>query len=273
MTPISPAERSLAPVDVAQGDWVLRIRVGTAGWAIPSGASSAFRSEGANLSRYASVFDGVEINSTFKKVHRPGTFGRWANCVGPGFQFSVKAPKSVTHDAGGLGRQDCLEAFLDRVAHLGRSLGPLLIQFPPKLAFDAERFDALWRPIRERGAWLVACEPRHQSWFEPEVDGWLAERRIARVGADPALHPGSGDPGGWRGLSYYRLHGSPRVYYSAYGARYLRSLAARLKADEAETIWCIFDNTASGAATTDALTLLALLAPPGPAEQTTGVSN
>jgi len=238
----------------------VRIRVGTAGWAIPSGASSAFQSEGGNLNRYAAIFDGVEINSTFKKVHRPGTFSRWANSVGSGFRFSVKLPKSVTHEAGVIGGEDHLETFLERVAQLGRNLGPLLIQSPPKLAFDEEHLDAVCRRIRERGPWLVACEPRHQSWFEPKVDLWLAERRIARVAANPALHAGGGSPGGWRGLSYYRLHGSPRVYYSAYDARYLRDLAVRLKADDAETVWCIFDNTASGAATINALSLLALVA-------------
>ena len=244
------------------GEWTVTIRVGTAGWAIPRGASSAFQEGGGNLNRYGAVFDGVEINSTFKKIHQPGTFSRWANCVSPGFRFSVKLPKSVTHEAGVPGREDLLDGFLERVAQLGRNLGPLLIQFPPRLAFDAERFDGLCRRIRARGPWLVACEPRHQSWFEPEVDLWLAERRVARVAADPALHAGSGAPGGWRGLSYYRLHGSPRVYYSAYDARYLRRLAARLKADDAETIWCIFDNTASGAAIANALSLLSLLARP-----------
>jgi uncharacterized protein YecE (DUF72 family) len=76
------------------------------------------------------------------------------------------------------------------------------------------------------------------------------------VAADPARHPGAGEPGGWRGLAYLRLHGSPIMYRSSYGDR-IAGYAAALKA-EAEAgreAWCVFDNTASSAATGDALAL------------------
>ena len=75
------------------------------------------------------------------------------------------------------------------------------------------------------------------------------------MAADPAPHPSAGAPGGWRGLSYYRLHGSPRVYYSAYQAQTLAALKERVAADGAKAVWCIFDNTASGAAAGNALAL------------------
>jgi uncharacterized protein YecE (DUF72 family) len=69
--------------------------------------------------------------------------------------------------------------------------------------------------------------------------------------------PAAGEPGGWSGTVYYRLHGSPRVYYSAYDEAHLRALAMRLggAAGGADHVWCIFDNTALGAATSNALTL------------------
>ncbi len=75
--------------------------------------------------------------------------------------------------------------------------------------------------------------------------------------ASPPIRPGTSarDPGGWRGLSYYRLHGAPTVYYSDYDAAALSALAARLSRDAAAEIWCIFDNTALGAAASNAFDL------------------
>ena len=76
------------------------------------------------------------------------------------------------------------------------------------------------------------------------------------MAADPSVAPGGGEPGGWRGLTYIRLHGAPRIYYSAYDAAALAAIKARLVAAVVPT-WCIFDNTAAGAALGHALTLTA----------------
>jgi uncharacterized protein YecE (DUF72 family) len=84
----------------------------------------------------------------------------------------------------------------------------------------------------------------------------MVERQIARVAADPARVSGAGEPGGWRGFFYIRLHGSPDVYYSSYDEDALGSLASRTELLAAEApIWCIFDNTAAGAAMDNALAL------------------
>ena len=85
----------------------------------------------------------------------------------------------------------------------------------------------------------------------------LVELRIARVAADPAPVPEAGEPGGWRGLSYHRLHGSPRIYYSQYSSEVLAAIAEQLVTEAADGVetWCIFDNTAAFAATGDALTV------------------
>ena len=74
------------------------------------------------------------------------------------------------------------------------------------------------------------------------------------MAADPARVPAAATPGGWAGAVYYRLHGSPEMYYSAYDAEYLSALSARLAAHvrAAVPVWCIFDNTALGAATRNA---------------------
>ena len=237
------------------------MRIGTAAWAIPSSLAQAFPADQSALARYASVFNAAEINSTFRRSHRAQTYERWAASVPPDFRFSVKTPQVLTHAARLVDCRDGVRAFLAEISYLGPRLGPILLQLPPSLAFDAGHVEPFCEALSNGGQHLVVCEPRHASWFDPRVEAWLAERRIARVASDPGRHTGGERPGGWRGVSYYRLHGSPRVYYSAYSPEYLSSLVDRLTQDMAETVWCVFDNTASGAAAADALKLKTMLSP------------
>lgn len=234
------------------------IRVGTAGWSLPLTEQAHFPGDGTHLMRYAGRFACAEINSSFHRPHRPSTYARWAASVPDGFLFSAKLPKAITHVAKLRDPEPLLDAFLAEAAGLGECLGCLLVQLPPSLQFHAGIADAFFSALRERSALPAACEPRHPSWFDGEAAALLARHRIARVAADPARVPEAAEPGGWRDLVYYRLHGSPRIYYSAYEPAYLDALAARLR-DEAAAgrrVWCIFDNTASGAAAGDALGLL-----------------
>ena len=212
------------------------------------------------MARYASVFNAVEINSTFRKSHRAKTYERWASSVPADFQFCAKVPQAVTHVARLAECDATIGAFFDEVTALGSRLRTLLLQLPPSFAFAPELVERACEMLNGAGRFTIACEPRHASWFDSEVDDWLAERRIARVASDPARHPGADEPGGWRGLSYYRWHGSPRMYYSSYPDEELAALADRVAHDEAAERWCIFDNTASGAAASNALTLARRLA-------------
>jgi uncharacterized protein YecE (DUF72 family) len=237
------------------------IRIGTAGWNLPSARAAAFPGPGSHLERYARVLPAVEVNTSFYRPHRRETWERWAASVPEGFRFSVKVPRAITHfrrlkDAEGL-----LEDFLAQAGGLGPKLGPLLVQLPPSLAFDepvARAFFSALRARHERGA--IVCEPRHPSWFRRAAEGLLRDLQVARVAADPACVPSAAVPGGWRGVAYWRLHGSPRMYVSAYSRAFLRRLAASLgrRARRAET-WCVFDNTAAGAGLDDARALLRLL--------------
>jgi uncharacterized protein YecE (DUF72 family) len=154
-----------------------------------------------------------------------------------------------------------LASFLAQITGLGNKLGCLLVQLPPSLAFDESTTTRFFNQFRAQHAGAVALEPRHASWFTPAVDAALEKLRIARVLADPVLHAAGGAPGGWPQLVYVRLHGSPRMYYSAYEDATLKALAAKLQesADGGADVWCIFDNTASGAAVANALALNQLL--------------
>ncbi len=84
----------------------------------------------------------------------------------------------------------------------------------------------------------------------------MTQLKVARVAADPPVAHDGGRPGAWRGTIYYRLHGSPRMYYSTYSAECLAALASALLLSVATAnTWCIFDNTALGAATGNALSI------------------
>jgi uncharacterized protein YecE (DUF72 family) len=235
--------------------------VGTAGWSIPPRHAACFPEQGSHLERYSQRFAAVEINSSFYRPHRPSTYARWAASVPTDFRFAVKLPREITHTRRLVDVTEPLARFLSEVLVLGPKLGPVLVQLPPSLAFQPEPVDDFLRRLRDAFDGPVACEPRHPSWFTNTVDRLLAEHRIGRVAADPAPVPLAAEPGGDRALRYYRLHGSPRMYYSAYAPDYLDALARRLALGDGE-VWCVFDNTAEGAAAVDALKVIEALSQP-----------
>lgn len=230
-------------------------RIGTAGWALPPTVRHRFPANGTSLERYARVFSCVEINSTFYRRHRTATFSRWSASVPDDFRFALKLPKEITHERRLERCEDAMDAFLGATAALGPKRDVLLVQLPPKLAFEAPVAAAFFTGLRMRYEGRIACEPRHASWFGSAADALLVMQRVARVIADPVVLGGSAEPGGWSGFRYVRLHGSPRTYWSAYAEEALAAIARRIAAAQVPT-WCILDNTAAGAAVGNALTLL-----------------
>jgi uncharacterized protein YecE (DUF72 family) len=235
------------------------IHIGCAGWTIPKAYNEYFPATGSHLERYASRFNAVEINSSFYRSHKPSTYQGWAGSVPGYFRFAVKVPKQITH-VSRLQDINLIKGFLEEVSGLGDKLGPLLVQLPPSLSSDEEIARTFFAEFRNRFKGNAVCEPRHKSWFTAQADELLTRFRVARVAADPAPVPNGDKPGGWNGLAYFRLHGSPKKYYSSYTYEQLKSIAKSVKeaTNSAET-WCIFDNTAAGAAIPNSLELLELL--------------
>ena len=238
-------------------------RIGTAGWSLPREQQPRFPTGDSHLARYAQVLNAVEINSTFHRSHRPATYERWAATVPDTFQFSIKLPRAITHYSGLVRTQGLLDAFFAEIAPLGEKAGCLLVQLPPKLEFTLRTARSFVAALRDRFDKGIAIEPRHASWFNQHADRMLEALRVTRVVADPLRSPEGAEPGGWKGLAYFRLHGSPRTYYSSYTDEYLDQLAERLRALGHQRVdtWCIFDNTTLGAGTANALDLQARLAP------------
>lgn len=218
------------------------------------------------MQRYSCRFPAVEINTSFYRPHRRKTYEKWACSVPADFRFSVKIPKSITHQQRLQHPDELLARFLAEVAGLGEKIGCLLVQLPPSLALDipiaANCFASLERRVRE--IWqpttmpAVVCEPRHSSWFTAGANELFLSHGVTRVIADPVSVLAGVNPAGFPDVVYYRLHGSPRMYYSNYDDAYLSALAISLKQHfrAGREAWCIFDNTALGAATLNALSLL-----------------
>ncbi|WP_159682149.1 DUF72 domain-containing protein [Luteimonas sp. 9C] len=234
------------------------MRIGCAGWSIASRDAALFGAGDSVLARYATRFDAVEINSTFYRPHRATTYARWADSVPAGFRFSIKLPKTITHEARLAGCGAALDTFFSAAGGLGRKLDCVLVQLPPSLAFDARTAATFFAMLARRWPGRVACEPRHASWLTPQADALLARHRVARVAADPARHVDDATPGGSTQFAYWRWHGHPKLYYSAYGATALDAIATRVRRGPADA-WVVFDNTAAGHAVSDAAGLQARL--------------
>ncbi|SES26459.1 DUF72 domain-containing protein [Rhizobium sp. NFR03] len=224
--------------------------IATAAWSIPRIVAGHFASEGSGLARYASVFNGVEVNSTFYKPHRTSTYARWADSVPDDFRFALKLPKAITHEQRLIEIGLLFDGFLTEIEPLGNKIGPLLCQLPPSLGYDPAVVESALFALRQRFEGRIVIEARHKSWQSPDVLSLLECHAIDRVLADPApVWPAETFP---MPPVYVRLHGAPKIYYSSYDEPEIERVRRLLAADS----WCVFDNTASGAAIENALTML-----------------
>ena len=225
------------------------IRVGTAGWSIPRASASRFEGTGTHLQRYSRSLGCTEINSSFYRPHTAATYAKWRDSTPQDFLFAVKLSRTITHELKLQNAREPLVAFLAQTAGLAVKRGPILVQLPPSLSFDTTLVIPFLELFRSLYDGAVVCEPRHATWFSSPVSSLLDSYRVARVAADPPPVPAAAVPGGWLGCAYFRLHGSPRKYWSRYDEHYIATLAtAASSLPDAEHVWCVFDNTASGAA-------------------------
>jgi uncharacterized protein YecE (DUF72 family) len=231
------------------------IYTGTAGWTIPAQHRESFSASGSHLERYAQVLSAVEVNSSFYRPHQYKTWARWAASTPEEFRFSVKIPKSITHEARLTNCDEQVIRFKSEASGLGEKLGVLLVQLPPSLKFDlsvAERFFDLLALSLDAP---IVIEPRHASWFSDAANKLVEQHQICRASVDPSpidaplvgIHSNT--------LAYFRLHGSPTIYYSNYSSDALDLIANEIMdaSRHSQHVWCIFDNTAEGHATSNAI--------------------
>jgi uncharacterized protein YecE (DUF72 family) len=215
------------------------------------------------LERYARTFSATEITTSFYRHHQLRTYERWASSVGADFRFAVKAPRALTHEGTLIADDAVVDRFVSEVAGLGNKLRVLLVQLPPSLEFMPAQAARFFKQLQRRISTVaIVCEPRHQSWNCSAAEALCKSHGVARAAADPARWTQDAVPGGDLRLAYFRMHGSPRIYFSDYEPQRLADLARQLQAalQTSEEVWCIFDNTAHGHAIGNALVVQRTLA-------------
>jgi uncharacterized protein YecE (DUF72 family) len=241
-----------------------RVYIGTAGWSLSLGLAPRTFPGQSGLPRYAEYFNAVEVNSTFYRLPRAQTIERWREGTPAGFRFTVKVPRSITHEGRLSGVEPELGELCERVARFERKLGALLIQLPASFEFEARLVERFISQLAGSTAAPLVFEPRHPSWFTDEATRLLVERDVARAAADPACCPAAAQPLPASRVVYFRWHGSPRMYFSAYLPERVAELgtsvlAARQSGGVRRDVYCFLDNTALGAAAVNALSLKAEL--------------
>ena len=140
------------------------------------------------LEHYATLFDTVEVNSTFYRLPSRDAVAAWVEQTPPGFLFAVKASRFLTHMKRLTDTGRGVERFYERIEPLVRSpkLGPVLWQLPENFHRDDER---LAGALERLPAGRHCFEFRHPSWFVPEVYDLLREHGVALVIGDHPERP------------------------------------------------------------------------------------
>jgi len=238
---------------------VARIRIGTSGYVYqhwrgilyPKGLPSEEW-----LARYASVFDTVELNNTFYRLPTSKAVDGWRERSPRGFLFAVKGSRYLTHMKRLLDTGEGVRRFFDVVGRLGKKLGPVLWQLPPRWKPNPERLDGFLRALPKRIP--MAFEFREPEWYSNEVCDVLDAHGAAFCEHDIIRLKPPRLTGGFR---YLRFHGATGKYQGRYKKSGLRPYARDLKAWAADgnDAYVYFNNDIGGHAIMDALDLLDLV--------------
>jgi uncharacterized protein YecE (DUF72 family) len=236
-----------------------RIRIGVSGWRYTPWRGHFYPpklAQARELEFASRQFPSLELNGSFYSLQRPSSYAMWARQTPPGFVFAVKGGRYITHMLRLRGVETALANFLaSGLFELGDKLGPILWQFPPNMAFNADLFEAFFqllprtadaaaRIARQRDARLEgrdslvpqrnrrlrhAVEVRHDSFVDAAFIRLLRKYRIAWVVADtpkpwPLYEDVTAD------FVYMRLHGSTELYNSRYSQEELAYWARCIRA-------------------------------------------
>lgn len=203
------------------------------------------------LEEYTRTFVTVESNNAFYRLPTRENFAAWRERTPEGFVVSVKASRFLTHIKRLREPEEPVRRLLDHAGGLGDRLGPVLLQLPPTLKADPGLLGDCLRcfPTGVR----VAVEPRHASWWTPEVRALLTDLGAALCWADAGSRPVAPL---WRtaGWGYVRLHSGRARPWPRYGRQALASWARRLTGtwSDGEDVFVYFNNDPGGAAVHDA---------------------
>ncbi|UEG54736.1 DUF72 domain-containing protein [Mucilaginibacter daejeonensis] len=214
--------------------------------------------EGTKLTYYASLFNSVEVNSTFYKLPMPRTIEKWCAEVEPEFRFTFKLWQEITHTKGQPFDPEKLARFMHVIGHAGDHKGCLLIQFPPSVTFAPMMLNALLSEVVMHDtyrSWAIAVEFRNRSWYQDTTYEMLAAHHAIMVRHDL---PASSTPpfDNEDEVVYLRFHGPEGGYRGSYEDDHLYEYAGYINEwmQEGRDVYVYFNNT-MGAAVHNLITL------------------
>ncbi len=214
------------------------------------------------LEYYASLFNSLEVNSSFYKLPLVSTIKKWTDLVPENFKFTFKLSKTITHIKGLEFNEDDIGPFMKAIAPAVHKQGSILIQFPPSLTVDKlDKLQALLSTLDFYNAdnWKFAVEFRNPSWYESEVYEILEEYNVGMVFLDIPSSASLQVSRATSDIVYIRLHGPEPRYRGSYSEEQLTDIAEKIRfwAKKDKTIYCYFNNT-MGSAVSNLQTLISL---------------
>jgi uncharacterized protein YecE (DUF72 family) len=212
------------------------------------------------LDFYSQHFETAEVNFSFYRLPKPETYEKWMQEVPPGFIFSLKASRLITHAKRLANAEEVWGRFLANARHLGGQLGPVLFQFPENFELNFDRLKEFLELVEpDRGGLRMAFEFRSGSWLNDDIYKLLAKYNASFCIADSPLYPR--DNVVTADFVYYRFHGRVRLFASEYSKRELEEEARGIDAllRKGRDVYVYFNNDGFGFAVKNALTLQKLL--------------
>ncbi|NLC71352.1 MAG: DUF72 domain-containing protein [Desulfuromonadaceae bacterium] len=236
------------------------VHIGTSGWHFGHWRGTFYPNRlppREMLHFYAGRLQATEINNSFYRLPDVSALENWRDTVPEDFVFAVKASRFITHMKKLKDPSASLGVFLERIQVLGRKLGPVLFQLPPRWRCDSKRLRNFLKEIPS--GWRCAFEFRDESWLAEEVFAALSEAGAAFCifDLDGCLSPLTVTAD----FVYLRLHGPGGAYQGSYDDEALTEWARRIDrwAAEGRDVFCFFDNDQSGYAPLNALALQRML--------------
>jgi uncharacterized protein YecE (DUF72 family) len=224
---------------------------GTSGLVLPVPNKSAFPEayrSGTRLAYYSSLFNSIEINSSFYKLPRQKTLERWTTETPANFRFTLKLWRGITHERELSFDQAAVAAFMQAAAGIGRKKGCLLVQLPPSAKPDkARQLQTLLTELRAHDpdrTWPIAVEFRHPGWYTDKTSELLRQHGAGVVLQDIPASSSWQEPGEGN-FVYLRYHGPAGDYKGGYTKARLAQDAARIQRwlSEKKTVYVYFNNT------------------------------
>jgi uncharacterized protein YecE (DUF72 family) len=237
-----------------------KICVGTSGWIYKDWAKSFYPAAlpaKDRFSFYARHFPTVEINASFYRLPTEAAFANWRQQAPPGFVYSVKASRAVTHYKRLLPGAKSFDILLERCRQLEGRLGPILWQLPGSMRKDLNRLQNFLQMLPRD--LLHAMEFRDPSWLDRATFALLREAGVAQVSVSslrmPACHELTA------GFAYVRFHGLEGGAAHDYTEKELRPWAEFLRdcARRGVTGFAYFNNDVNTRAPQNALMLMKML--------------